>query len=136
MRDTSSTHPSDESRMRGIFSLLNKMDPDLSHTELRPQWKEYIATPEKPDHYDFFYADCLLEELAQLIIIKLINSPWISFQSIPMDMLPGRKRISPKSKPSSFLHRMWMFRSCRSGVNIHRFFQTRSPRHSLTTTHS
>jgi hypothetical protein len=109
-------HPSDESRMRAIFLVLKKMKPDLSLNELAQGWSEYIATltPEKPDHYDFFYPDQILRELAKLVIqrceeiglrsfisslkmdhnpniVELINTAWATFRSDPDNYLTWEK---------------------------------------------
>jgi hypothetical protein len=110
-------HPSDESRMRTILFVLRIMKSDLSLTELEQEWKEYIVAlaPDKPDHYDFFYPDYLLKELARLVIrtcgeiglqsfvsslgsdgnpniVKLINLAWERFNSDPDSYLSWERQ--------------------------------------------
>ena len=101
-------HPSDESRMRAIFSTVKYISPDTSLSDLQKDWSEYISTlgPEKPDHYDFFYPDNLIDGLVGAVIrsceeiglhsfvssstknhdpyvVKLIESAWKKFRTDP-----------------------------------------------------
>jgi len=101
-------HPSDESRMRAILLCLRNMIPTLSMDELVEEWGEYISAlgVTKPDNYNFFYPDELIETLVQLVIkrceeiglisfienhqgrhnpniVETINTAWMEFRSNP-----------------------------------------------------
>ena len=62
-------HPSDEARMKGICSMLILLNDQRGVETLLKDWRSYetIVIAPKPDHYDFFYPEKLIDELARLV---------------------------------------------------------------------
>lgn len=61
-----STHPSDESRMRTIFYLLNKMGHTAELAEIKASWDAFLNATSNaiPQNYNFIFPQQFLEELA------------------------------------------------------------------------
>jgi len=65
----SPSHPSDESRMRAVFMMLNKIDFANECGEITASWEQFLAhtnNPKGPD-YEFIFPDALLEQLRDIV---------------------------------------------------------------------
>ena len=63
----SPSHPSDESRMRAIFYLLEKMGHQAEHSEIKRYWDEFLTATNniRPNNYDYIFPQEIIEHLAE-----------------------------------------------------------------------
>ncbi len=63
----SPSHPSDESRMRGIFYMLKKMGHTSEVAQIEASWAEFLkaANNPVPPNYNYIFPQALIEELAR-----------------------------------------------------------------------
>lgn len=78
----SSTHPSGESRIRAILSLLNRMGLDNDCRIIQDQWIKYLTTisGQKPMEYDHCYPDVLIDSLAREVHNGCVNIGLVSYK--------------------------------------------------------
>ncbi len=64
--EDSQSHPSDESRMRGIFHMLKMMRHSSKVAEIETSWQEFLNATSNPipSNYSFIFPKILIEKLA------------------------------------------------------------------------
>lgn len=62
----SKSHPSDESRMRAVFIMLNQIGIETKSSEVVSSWERFVKITSniKPNLYEFIFPDELINELA------------------------------------------------------------------------
>lgn len=78
----SSTHPSGESRMRGILAILKRIGLDDDCRVIQDQWLRYLLTigGQKPMEYDHCYPDALVDLLAREVHNGCLNIGLASYK--------------------------------------------------------
>jgi hypothetical protein len=73
-------HPSDEARMRGIYTMLRQLKHDYEIKNIDEKWQQYISLSEshRPVDYVYFHPDQLLDTLAQYVLDGCKNIGLIS----------------------------------------------------------
>jgi len=66
----SPSHPSDESRMRGIFFVLSLMGHDDELVQIKEYWNEFLAVTKNliPANYHFIFPQRLIEQLSRNVL--------------------------------------------------------------------
>jgi hypothetical protein len=120
----SPSHPSDESRMRAVFMMLNKTGFAHECGEITASWEEFLShtnNPKDPD-YKFIFPDKLLEELTEIVfnyckgidlatykeqtdthknpISKVVNDAWIELHNQPFEFERIQKELIEAIKDS------------------------------------
>jgi len=105
----SPSHPSDESRMRAVFMMLNKTGFAYDCDKTTKSWKQFLTytnNPKQPD-YKFIFPDLLLQQLTDIVfdyckeidlatyreqvithetpISKIVNNAWIELRNQPFE---------------------------------------------------
>lgn len=85
----SPSHPSDESRMRGIFYMLKLMGHTAELTQIEESWKEFLAASNNPipSNYNYIFHQSIIEQLAknvfagcQTIDLRMYSEQVIKFE--------------------------------------------------------
>lgn len=65
----SPSHPSDESRMRGIFYMLHKMGHSAEENEISDSWKKFLAATNNPvpQNYASIFPQQIIQQLADFV---------------------------------------------------------------------
>ncbi len=65
----SPSHPSDESRMRAIFYMLEKMGHSTELINVKQSWNDFLAATNnpQPSHYDYVFPQEIIEKLADYV---------------------------------------------------------------------
>lgn len=105
----SPSHPSDESRMRAVFMMLNKTGFAYACGEITASWEQFLThtnNPKQPD-YKFIFPDHLLQQLTEIVfdyckgidlatyqeqidayktpISKIVNDAWVELHNQPFE---------------------------------------------------
>lgn len=113
----SPSHPSDESRMRAVFMMLNKTGFAHECAEIIESWEQFLThtnNPKDPD-YKFIFPDNLLEQLTEIVfnyckgidlatyqeqieihknpISKIVNDAWIELHNNPSEFEKIQKEM-------------------------------------------
>lgn len=62
-------HPSDESRMRAVFLMLDKMGHQEECKRIKASWQQFLAHTNNPKHpdYKYIFPDALLQNLTDIV---------------------------------------------------------------------
>jgi len=118
----SPSHPSDESRMRAVFMMLDKSGFSSECREIKKSWDQFlnhINNPKHPD-YKFIFPDDLLDQLSTIVfdyckgidlapyieqiethkttISKIINDAWYELHNSPFEFERRQKEMIEEIK--------------------------------------
>ena len=97
---SSPTHPSDESRMRVIFNMLDKLGFKGEKNEINQQWKKFLNVVNNPktNYYNDIFPKKLLKELTNIV--------WDFCDDL--DLKSYNQQIEETEKPIAFyLNQAW-----------------------------
>lgn len=108
---SSATHPSDESRMRVIFNMLDKLGLQEQKKEIKSQWQKFLNVVNNPKttYYKDIFPNSLLKKLTA-IVLDFCNE---------LDLKSYNDQLKSDEKPIAFfLNEAWekMFSSSQNYV--------------------
>lgn len=113
-------HPSDDARMRAIFTMLRQFGVTNDLKEVNDSWNTFINLIELPipDNYNYFFPDSLIERLTKNVykgclniglasyaeqlkkqanpISKILNDAWCELRSNPKNYANWEKKVINK----------------------------------------
>lgn len=123
----SKSHPSDESRMRAVFMMLNKTGFAYECKEISDSWEQFLQHTNNPKHpdYKYIFPDELLSRLADIVfdyckgidlatyqeqtangrtpISKFINDAWQALREKPEEFDMLQKSMIEKNPSITYL---------------------------------
>lgn len=107
----SNSHPSDESRMQGVFSMLNKMGYGNDSINIQRSWAKFLKIIQNPipKYYKFIFPEEIIKRLclnvySACILIDLRNySDQISLYKNPTSKILNDAWCELFAKPESFV---------------------------------
>lgn len=105
-------HPSNEARMRAIFTMLKQIGLTKELKEVRDSWNPFLNLIEAPipDNYNYFFPDSLIEKLTEYVYQGCVNIGLVSYseqiqeQANPISKILNEAWHQLRSNPQNYAH--------------------------------